>query len=315
MNDYYEKVGEMISYKESLGFTRGSYDCYLKDLSIYLAEANVPGEFLSVDDIRPWCVKRDTEKSESYRRRLTAAREFTKYLYAMGQCDGILSLDAVPEARRYTPYIFTDEELAELFRKADLQKADPRNPLSPDIISVVYRLIYFCGLRPNEGRELRRDDVDFEKGTLLIRKNKTHKERQIPMADDVLELCRRYALKRDLLFPDSDYFFPSPDGKPYSAKWLTRHFRQLWEQAFPEKQETRVRVYDLRHRYATAVMMQWLDQGEDLYSVLPYMSAYMGHSDFRDTAYYIHLMPEHLRKASSIDWNHFSALFPEVDYE
>ena len=80
----------------------------------------------------------------------------------MGLCDGILSMDSVPRVRRYTPYIFTDAELLALFQKSDNQKADPRNPLSPDIIATVYRLIYFCGLRPNEGREIRRNDIDTD---------------------------------------------------------------------------------------------------------------------------------------------------------
>ena len=184
--------------------------------------------------------------------------------------------------------------------------------VKPDIIATVYRLIYFCGLRPNEGREIRRDDIDTDNRTLLIRENKTHKERLIPMAEDVAQLCSGYISKRDILFPDSEYLFPSPDGSPYPAKWLTRHFLLLWRQASPQDQHKRVRVYDLRHRFATAVLMDWLDRGEDLYTALPYLSAYMGHSDFRDTVYYIHPLPERLLKTSSIDWSRFSALLPEM---
>lgn len=312
MSSYHEQIEAMISYKESLGYTRRTYACYLNDLDSYLAEAGVDEQPLSVYDIMPWCVQRSTEKPESYRRRATAAREFTKYLYAMGLCDGILSMDSVPRVRRYTPYIFTDAELLALFQKSDNQKGDPRNPLSPDIIATVYRLIYFCGLRPNEGREIRRNDIDTDNRTLLIRENKTHKERLIPMAEDVAELCSGYISKRDILFPDSEYLFPSPDGSPYPAKWLTRHFLHLWRQAYPQDQHKRVRVYDFRHRFATAVLMDWLDRGEDLYTALPYLSAYMGHSDFRDTAYYIHLLPDRLLKTSSIEWSRFSALIPEV---
>ena len=177
MSSYHDQIEAMISYKESLGYTRRTYACYLNDLDSYLTEAGVDEQPLSVYDIMPWCVQRSTEKPESYRRRATAAREFTKYLYAMGLCDGILSMDSVPRVRRYTPYIFTDAELLALFQKSDNQKGDPRNPLSPDIIATVYRLIYFCGLRPNEGREIRRNDIDTDNRTLFIRENKTHKER------------------------------------------------------------------------------------------------------------------------------------------
>ena len=36
-------------------------------------------------------------------------------------------------------------------------------------------------------------------------------------------------------------------------------------------------------------MMKFIDEGEDLNNILPYMSSYMGHSSFEETAYYIHL--------------------------
>ena len=117
--------GATIRYKESLGYVRRTYACYLNDLDSYLIEAGIDEQTLSVYDIMPWCVQRNTEKPESYHRRVTAAREFTKYLYAMGLCDGILSMNSVPHIRRYTPYIFTDAELLALFQKSDNQKGNP----------------------------------------------------------------------------------------------------------------------------------------------------------------------------------------------
>lgn len=36
-------------------------------------------------------------------------------------------------------------------------------------------------------------------------------------------------------------------------------------------------------------------------SLLTYLGTYMGHSEFRDTLYYVHLSPERLRKSAGID--------------
>jgi integrase len=58
--------------------------------------------------------------------------------------------------------------------------------------------------------------------------------------------------------------------------------------------------------------MKWMDEGRDLFTWLPYLSAFMGHADFSRTAYYIHLLPERLVKTSAIDWARFSNLIPEV---
>jgi hypothetical protein len=38
----------------------------------------------------------------------------------------------------------------------------------------------------------------------------------------------------------------------------------------------------------------------------------MGHNQFEDTAYYIHLLPEKLLSSSAVDWSKFSNLIPEV---
>lgn len=77
----------------------------------------------------------------------------------------------------------------------------------------------------------------------------------------------------------------------------------------------KIRVYLLRHRYATAMFMKWLDEGIDINVMLPYLSAYMGHAEFSDTAYYIHLLPERLLKSAGVEWQKMAALIPEVDDE
>jgi len=73
-----------------------------------------------------------------------------------------------------------------------------------------------------------------------------------------------------------------------------------------------VRPYDLRHRFASTVLLRWMDEGRDLYAMLPYLRAYMGHESFSSTAYYIHLMPENLMKSAGVDWSFFNKLLPEV---
>lgn len=143
-----KQIEDMLLYKESLGYSRRTYSYFLNDLARYIDKKVNVSETLSISDILPWCIQRDTEKADGFRRRITAAREFTKYLYAIGKCDTILSMDLVPSTHRYTPYLFTDEELRTLFLTCDKQKSNSKNPLYGDIISVIFRLIYFCGLRP-----------------------------------------------------------------------------------------------------------------------------------------------------------------------
>jgi hypothetical protein len=59
--------------------------------------------------------------------------------------------------------------------------------------------------------------------------------------------------------------------------------------------------------------MRWTDEGSDAMTQLPYLSAYMGHSQFQYTLYYVHLLPERLRSSAGIDWSQFSTIYGEVE--
>ena len=73
-----------------------------------------------------------------------------------------------------------------------------------------------------------------------------------------------------------------------------------------------VRSYDLRHRFASTVLLKWLNEGADMRTMLPYLQIYMGHDSLESTAYYIHLLPENLLKGTAVKWAELSDLIPEV---
>ena len=50
----------------------------------------------------------------------------------------------------------------------------------------------------------------------------------------------------------------------------------------------------------------------EINNILPYMSSYMGHSSFEETAYYIHLLPDRLKNSKAIDWEKMESIIPEV---
>lgn len=111
---------------------------------------------------------------------------------------------------------------------------------------------------------------------------------------------------------NSLYLFSSPRLDSYKSTWLRTEFLKLWEAIKEPSNLARVRVYDLRHRFATTLMMKFLEEGKDLSNILPYMSSYMGHSSFEETAYYIHLLPDRLRTSKAIDWKKMESLIPKV---
>ena len=214
----------------------------------------------------------------------------------------------------FIPYIFSDEELASFFAATDVYPKGKFNLHRQYVVSFIFRLIYCCGLRPNEARLLETGDVDLTSGRLTIKDTKMNKDRIVMMADDVAELCCRYDKLIKDIFPQRTYFFPNIQGSPYAPNALIHLFRQCWGMAGGNLQANHTpRIYDLRHRFATASLMRCLSSGQDIYAFLPYLSAYMGHVNISNTAYYIHLLPDTLTQSSAIDWERFSSLVPEVN--
>ncbi len=85
------------------------------------------------------------------RRRIAALREFGKFLSATTSETYIIPAGFAGTAPRYTPYIFTDNELRCLFQAADQLTLSRRSPRRHLILPVLLRLIYFCGLRLTRG--------------------------------------------------------------------------------------------------------------------------------------------------------------------
>ena len=65
------------------------------------------------------------------------------------------------------------------------------------------------------------------------------------------------------------------------------------------------RVHDFRHGYAVHRLNQWVKEGHDLNALYPYLSEYMGHSNYADTDYYLSLVeefyPEMEQRLSSVN--------------
>ena len=62
----------------------------------------------------------------------------------------------------FSPYIFTDSELRGIFSAADnIQPSSNTSVVGHIAVPVILRLIYTCGLRPNEGRELKCQNINL----------------------------------------------------------------------------------------------------------------------------------------------------------
>lgn len=305
-----------IAFKEAHGYLRRTYQGCLTDFDAFCAEKCIGEATLTKELVMAWAVKREDESTYTLCTRAGMIRQFGKYLASVGITAYITPDNFFGGRSSFMPYIFSDKELSSLFTAIDCVKPSRVNPFKPMIAAVLFRLIYTCGLRPNEGRELKRSSINMVTGEILITGTKEYKERIVVMSDDMLELCKRYDEKRKFFSNGSEYFFADGTGQAYLNTWVLKLFKSCWQRAnptFPKDELPNVRVYDLRHRFATATLHRWLDEGRDIYAMLPYLRTYMGHANFNETAYYIHLLPENLVKSAGIDWVHLSEIIPDFN--
>jgi len=309
------RMEDFLVLRQALGYSPATYLPGLLHFDRFCQEQFPQADTVTQELVFAWVQAQEGKHAERIPVRTRALRLFAQHLNAMGEPAYILPSGLIGNRHKSVPYVFTDEELAALFAAVDTVMQKYRCAYKSEAIPVLFRLLYTCGLRPYEGRNLSSRNVNLRSGEILIEKTKRLKERIVVMSGDMLGLCRDYALVRNLCFQDCGLFFPNAFGEAYTTEQLRATFHWCWKKANPgktPKELPRARSYDLRHQFASTALNRWLDEKQDLNAMLPYLQAYMGHETLAATAYYIHLLPEKLIKSPGIDWEPLHELIPEV---
>lgn len=299
-SNFKEEMRAYCNWRKSLGFSN-DHEKHLLRFDAYCSEFHPYVSSLTSTLVTGWIKYELKNNRRCIEHKCATIRSFARYL---GSDAYVLEKEYIHHKRNFNPYIFTDSELARLFIAADGVKKRG-DPFFAETAGYIFRLIYTCGLRPQESRKLKCADIDFQTGEIFISKSKQNKERVVVAAPDVTEMLSCYRNRRSIFCRSNDTFFIHTDGTPITSEQLTNLFQKCWKEANPDIDSTllpRVRPYDLRHQFASAVLQKWINEGRNLYAMLPYLRAYMGHEEFRETLYYVHILPEHLLSSNYVDW-------------
>ena len=182
-----------------------------------------------------------------------------------------------------------------------------------DRLAAMWVLLVTSGMRPSEVLGLPWAAVDLEAGVLSIYQKLIKVENRAVIADGtkvdhtgaavaqvivlapvaaaMLRAWRAAQVEERRLWPwrkdHNDLVFTREDGAPLKPDWLNRRFKQLARQAgLPDD----VRVYDLRHGWATAALRAGVHP--------KLVQEVMRHSSYSTTAdTYTHVMPAHSAEA------------------
>jgi len=301
---------DMLILKESLGYSTITYQPHVKEFILYCAENYPESKVITKMMFDNWLQEKQFKTNATHNSAISRIRAFLRFQVAMGKEAFIPDEQYSVKNIKYIPYVLSEEEIKRLFHAFDTLTPHFEAPRREFIVPVLFRMMYCCGMRPSEPLNLLCQDVDLRNGDLYIRASKRKKDRHIIMSEEMITLCQKY----DSIVGNRKYFFERWDGNKFPTYWMTNQFHICWRNSGLVKKGN-PRPYDLRHNFATRTLMRWTDEGRDVMAMLPYLSTYMGHTCYSHTLYYVHLLPERLRKSVNIDWVKFDNMYPEVSYE
>lgn len=202
-----DDIQAYISLRCSLGYSRNTYEKTLCQFDCFCREYYPDEKAITQKAAEYWCRLREGKEHENgLHRRILIVRNFARYLNAMGKQAYVIPEAITGKDIPFVPYIFTDEEIRSFFEAADMQPASPHARNRELILPVIFRILFCCGLRPQEVLRIRRGHVDLMAGTIYIEDSKVHKDRRVAMSDELTELCARYDSLMQLRIPDREYF-------------------------------------------------------------------------------------------------------------
>jgi integrase/recombinase XerD len=287
-SDIAQKSQQFLQIKHMTGFKYNSQVKYLQRFDTYYFQNGYTGIRITKEMADGFIYCQDERMSGWYvKERLL--RDFALFLKDHGYSEIYIPVvQSAPPRSSFTPYIFTSDEIKRLFEAADSWEDSPysnRVVIDP----VFFRLLYSTGMRLSEALNL--TVKDFDDDVLTVYHSKNNKDRHVPLHPNMAEKLKIYTEHMHRFSKESDYFFPSTRG--YDCRidnsTIHRRFRQYLSRARISLTGTGPRIHCLRHNYAVKCLKKWVLNGNDLTNMIPYLAAFMGHSDFRETQYYLRL--------------------------
>lgn len=150
-------------FRVSQGYCESTHSIPLRRFDAYCAECHPLATVLTREIAFGWFEHESHAGFVVSRQKASALRGFANFINATGGSAYVLPLKMNPPVVRGIPRMPTDKEMSSLFHAVDTTM--PRGKYPQGVFSVLFRLVYTCGLRPGEALGLHIADVDREDHT------------------------------------------------------------------------------------------------------------------------------------------------------
>ncbi|WP_105385574.1 site-specific tyrosine recombinase XerD [Neorhizobium alkalisoli] len=285
---------EMMSAERgAAGNTLASYERDLEDLHSFLASIGTSPLAAASNNLSAYLthLSKHGFAASSQARRLSAMRQFYKFLYGEGLRgdDPTAILDA-PKKGRTLPKTMSEDEVTRLLELAAREAGEPEpEQLARVRMLALLELLYATGMRVSELVSLPVKVLDQE-GRFLIIRGKGNKERLVPLSRSAIAALKTYSGFRQAALAktgNSPWLFPSAGKEGYLPRQVfARDLKALAARA--GLRAAAISPHVMRHAFASHL----LQNGADLRVV----QELLGHSDISTTQIYTHVLEERLRE-------------------
>lgn len=276
------------------GAARNTLDAYQRDIDDYLEFlGGRPLSDVTAEDIRGWLGDLAARglKASTAARRLSALRQFHRFLYTEGLSpnDPSAAIEG-PRQGRPLPKVVSVSDVDRLIETARL--ASEREGLSPPVrlkalrMRCLIEMLYATGLRVSELIALPLSAATTRERFLVVR-GKGDKDRLVPLNDAARSAALDYlAALRETGGDDTRWLFPSDGASGHVTRQaFARDLKSLGAAAGLAPAALSPHV--LRHAFASHL----LQNGADLRVV----QELLGHADIATTQIYTHVLDERLK--------------------
>lgn len=309
-----EMAESFILYKQSLGYKYESEKKMLRLFCEFTEQYPVEDCVLSKELVEAWFTDMNDVAIKTKELRISVMKLFARYMQSMGYSAYVIPKIKLKGTNNFVPYIFTHQEIASIFRTCDETKYEWRSRHTQLIMPVIIRLLYSCGLRVSEALNLKIKDVDLNNGILTLHQTKTGRDRYVPLSMTTLSCMKSYFAEIHSSPDENDLFFRKKDGRGYAVGTIHHYFKTiLWKSGISYGGKGKgPRLHDLRHTFAVHALSRWVEEGKDIYCLLPVLASYLGHSNIKATSRYLRLTAEVFPQMMKSIEKHCASAIPEV---
>lgn len=270
------------------GYSDSTRDNYRLQLQRFLRWLRRDPATATKEELRAYLLDiMDNGLSASYMRQARAALVVV-YESLLEQPEKVADLPSA-KADKQLPTVLSREEVERLLKVTSSLMGE-----------ALLTLIYSAGLRVGEAIRLKASDILSDRGQIRVRGGKGKKDRYTVLADQALDVLRRYYRRRQ----PAERLFPGRDaGKHISERSARRIFNRAKKRA---RINTEATIHTLRHSFATHLYEERVD--------IRIIQELMGHARIETTLRYVHVGRRAAERVRSPldDWDKVDNLEEEI---